>query len=108
STSEASPALLEVVTACEQWFENSGGDFSCRLGEVLALWDMAEEQQTIPVRSEALDAARAANVSDVTIDGAAITLGDGISLEPSGLAKGYIIDRGMDVLRARLPNAQAI
>lgn len=108
SIENASQALLDVVAACEDWLERSEGNFSCRLGEVIAFWDAAEEAQQVPSRNDAVAVARAARVGELTITGNSISLGEGISLEPSGLAKGYVIDQGMAVLRRELPDAAAI
>ena len=110
SASGLSPELLEVVRHCEAWKETSGGAFSCRLGGVTALWDEAERRGELPVVSDMLPTARTAGQSPILIDVAAgrIELGDAIELEPSGLAKGYIIDRAMAVLRRELPDSPAL
>ncbi len=110
STTEASPELLEVVQLCEDWFRRTAGIFSCRLGQIMNLWDAAERNQAMPKVSDMLPTARAANSAAIVINARErlIELGDSINLEPSGLAKGYIIDRAMAVLRAELPDAVAI
>lgn len=102
--------LLEVVTLCESWRERSNGVFSCRLGQIAQLWATAQEQQKLPVVMDLLKLARQINQAELGIDERkrSITLGDGVDLEPSGLAKGYIIDRAVAVLRAELPDATAI
>lgn len=110
STSLASDPLLDVVEACEAWLELSNGAFSCRLGQVIALWNEAQASQVIPKVPDVLPLARSARDNAVSIDkvGRRIELGESISLEPSGLATGYIVDRAMDVLRRELPDATAI
>jgi len=109
-TSLASDALLEVVEACETWSEVSNGAFSCRLGQVISFWNEAEARQVLPKVPEVLPIARSARESTVGFDKAArlIELGEGISLETSGLAKGYIIDQALALLRRELPGATAI
>jgi len=104
------PELVEVVTLCESWRERSAGVFSCRLGQIAQIWKTAQEQQQLPVVMDLLKLTRQINQSELTInaDTRAITLGEGIDLEPSGLAKGYIIDRAVAVLRAEAPDATAI
>ncbi|MAY03071.1 MAG: thiamine biosynthesis protein [Gammaproteobacteria bacterium] len=108
STDNAPQALIDVISACEEWLERSEGSFSCRLGEVIAFWDNAEEAQLVPDRRAANSVARMARDAELLIEGSSITLGEGLTLETSGLAKGYIIDRGMDLLRSELPGATAI
>ncbi len=104
------PELIEVVSLCETWRERSGGIFSCRLGSFTRRWQQAQEAQQLPVVLELLKQAREINQAPLDIDAArgAITLGAGIELEPSGLAKGYIIDRAMAVLRAEAASATAL
>ncbi len=108
STDSASQALVDVITACEEWVNRSEGTFSCRLGQVIDFWDAAEEAQQVPNRNDALAVARAARIGEISIAANSISLGEGIEIEPSGLAKGYIIDKGMEVLRRELPQASAI
>ena len=102
--------LMEVVTLCESWRARSDGVFSCRLGQVAQVWKTANEQQKLPVVMDLLKLARQINQAELTINPAtsAITLGDGIDLELSGLATGYIIDRAVAVLRAAVPEVTAI
>ncbi|MEX2367298.1 MAG: DUF2271 domain-containing protein, partial [Pseudohongiellaceae bacterium] len=110
SSSQASGTLLDVVRHCEDWFDRTGGNFSCRLGQVLALWDAAEENQQIPSIVNMLPPAKAASEGEITLNPEQqfIELDAAISLEPSGLAKGYIIDKAMALLRRELPQAPAI
>jgi thiamine biosynthesis lipoprotein len=108
-TDSASPALIDVVSACEDWFTRSEGNFSCRLGAVVDFWDEAEETQQVPGRNDVAPIARNANRAELTINPEQnqIVLGDGIKLDPSGLAKGYIIDRAMDILK-NIPHVTAV
>ena len=110
STDAASQALLDVISACEDWLVKSAGEFSCRMGEVVAFWDAAEEAQQVPGRQDVAPIARTASTAELLINAGQnqISLGDGIKLDPSGLAKGYIIDKAMEVLRRELPQATAI
>lgn len=110
STSLASDPLLDIVEACETWLELSNGAFSCRLGQVISLWNEAEARQEMLKVPDVLPIARTARENTLNLDKAAhrIELGEGIDLEISGLAKGYIIDKAMAVLQRELPGATAI
>ena len=108
STNQASQPLLDVVKTCEAWLESSNGAFSCRLGQVIRLWDAAEASQQKPIVPDMLPTARAARENSVLIDNAVIELGAAIDVDPSGLAKGYIIDQAMAVLKKELPDVKAI
>src|SRR5690606_3171805 len=72
-------------------------------------WNEAEANQRRPVVPDVLPIARAARENTISIDRAErrIELGESIALEPSGLAKGYIIDRTMGVLQEELPQGTA-
>ncbi len=110
TSSNASEALLDVIQSCEKWKADTNGNFSCRLGAVVDFWDAAEEAQQLPSRDDVGRVARRANRAELIINSAdrEITLGEGIKLDPSGLAKGYIIDTALAVLRSKLPEATAI
>lgn len=110
ATDSASPELLDVVQHCNVWQAATAGKFSCRLGGLQALWAEAAASQQLPERPAVRSLARAISQAELFVDADrhAIRLGEPIALDPSGLAKGYIIDRAMAVLRASLPNAQAI
>ncbi|MDC0598221.1 DUF2271 domain-containing protein [Gammaproteobacteria bacterium] len=110
STNAASAELLEIISACEQWYSRSEGKFSCKLGDILRLWDEAERAQEVPDRITVRAVARKANQASLDIDVAAATvdLPEGVTLDPSGLAKGYIIDRALTVLRAFLSEDSAV
>jgi thiamine biosynthesis lipoprotein len=102
--------LVEVVTLCESWKERSNGVFSCRLGRVQKMWKDAQQNQQLPVAHDLLLLSRGINQAKVEVDTASrsITLDDDVELEASALAKGYIIDKAVAVLRQELPDATAI
>ena len=110
TTDSASQALLDVISSCEEWFAKTEGNFSCRLGAVVDFWDNAEETQQVPSRQDLSPIARDASRAELIINAEQnqISLGDGIKLDPSGLAKGYIIDHAMTVLRNEIPDATGI
>jgi len=80
------------------------------MGQVIKFWDLAEANQVQPIVPNVLPTARTAQQGTIQIDSSArlITLGEAIDLDTSGLAKGYIIDQAMSVLRSELPDATAI
>lgn len=110
NTDSASTVLLDVVSACEDWFTRTGGVFSCRIAEITDFWDVAENIQELPSRRDVSPIARKAFNAELTINTMqnTIVLGDGIKLDASGLAKGYIIDKAMQLLRQEIPEAAAI
>jgi thiamine biosynthesis lipoprotein len=110
ATNSASTTLIDVVSACENWFTLTQGVFSCRIAEIIDFWDVAERNQSLPSRRDVSPIARKAINASLIIEPQqnAIQLGDGIKLDSSGLAKGYIIDQALEFLRRELTDVSAI
>ncbi|HWK55525.1 MAG TPA: DUF2271 domain-containing protein [Hyphomicrobiales bacterium] len=110
ASSAASTELLDVVELCETWLRRSEERFSCRLGSLIAHWREAETEQAIPDRPTLRHEARAIAEGSVTVarQSGSVQMDPAIALETSGLAKGYVIDRALAVLREQLPQAVAI
>lgn len=105
-----SATLQNVFRLCEQWLQKSEERFSCRMGKIKNLWRKAEAKQVIPDRMEVRHIARRAKLEKLDLSNISktIILPKTIELDTDGLAKGYIIDQALKVLRQKLPNAQAI
>ncbi|MDU0355674.1 DUF2271 domain-containing protein [Paraglaciecola aquimarina] len=104
------PELLEVIQLCEKWHSLSNKTFSCRLGKVKQIWQQAAEQQIVPDRVALRYQARDIQRAEVKIspEHKQVDLGDKIVLDPSGIAKGFIIDKAVAHLHNLLPAASAI
>lgn len=97
-------ALLELGA---HWFERSGGAFNPAVGVLRERWLRAVDEQVLPAVDEM--AALAATISTLpyavvsaSTDGRAWVerRGDCSLLDLHAFAKGWIVDRGIDVLRA--------
>lgn len=110
TSDSTSDVLVDVITGCEDWFTLTQGVFSCRIGEITKFWDAAEIAQELPSRRDISPIARKAINAELLINHESneIRLGEGIGLDASGLAKGYIIDQAMTSLRQAIPTAIAI
>jgi len=104
---EAGPALLEVTRRALEFWRLSDGAFDPTVLPVLELFARTFEERGAPPSDEELQAALAlVGASRVVIEGSRITLAPGAKLTLDGLAKGYAIDRAIDVLReAGVPGA---
>ncbi len=102
----ASQTLIEVLTACENYQQKTRNHFSCKLGSITALWQQAEQQQTLPDRINVRKQARQLRNKKIAIEKQNITLSEDLLLDINGLAKGYIIDAVYHALATQFPNSQ--
>lgn len=101
--SDVSVELLSVLAIAQRVSEASGGAFDPTVGPLVALWRDARRSGTMPP-ARALDSARArAGWRHLEIDTVrrAVRLGlQGMRLDLGGIAKGFILQEAMHVLRA--------
>ena len=107
---QAPNELVSVLTLCEKWLRNSNNYFSCRLGEFKQQWQTAQSSQTLPNRVALRTRARALArmPSPIHINDHQIVLEDGVVLDIDGIAKGWIIDSTMRLLKSELPQSTGI
>lgn len=107
---QAPAELLEVIELCKQWYDNTNGIFSCRMGKLGQLWQQAKTDQVVPDRVEMRRIARDIQQLPWSTkkQDQDVMLGDNVQLDPAGVAKGYIIDLLMLELRSALPQATGI
>jgi thiamine biosynthesis lipoprotein ApbE len=95
---KVSPELAEVLQACDNWREWSGGAFDPRVEALTRLWSRCAHHDRLPVPGE-LAAARAlmsAPAWRVDPDSrTAVRLSD-CPISLSGIAKGYIVERASE------------
>ena len=111
-----SSALADVLQQCLSWQEKSRAQFSCRMGTVRDYWVEAEQKQLPPSRPAVRALARAAQSAEFRLDEREhdlreehrVSIGPDLQLDIAGIAKGYIIDEALRVMRAELPQASAI
>lgn len=79
----------------------SGGVFDISIGALTDLWDIPNNNGTIPAQTQ-IDAALATvDYRQITVDGNTVTLGNpDAALDLGGIAKGYVADRMREYLNA--------
>lgn len=79
----------------------SGGVFDISIGALTDLWDIPNNNGTIPAQTQ-IDAALATvDYRQITVDGNTVTLGNpDAALDLGGIAKGYVADRMREYLHA--------
>lgn len=105
-----SPDLMRVLKACESFRKQSEDAMSCRIGEVIAIWDAAEKKDAAPDRANLRLVSGQAKRADVKLDEAAgtVTRPDVVQFRTDALAKGYIIDKALAAGRKAAPGASGM
>ncbi|MEM7805506.1 MAG: DUF2271 domain-containing protein [Pseudomonadota bacterium] len=104
-----SPELRELIGHCRHWESATGGQFSCKLGQIRSAWRDAERQDAPPARRELRALARTLRTTELPVpEDSAYVLPEGVSLDLGGIAKGYIIDKAMAAVRSVVPEAIGI
>lgn len=90
--------VIEVLSLAQDWFRRTDGAFNPCLGAVMRRWRQAELEQRVPDRAELLDLARRAQTLPYEVRGRCVlTTGDCTNVDVHGIAKGWVVDRLVDV-----------
>lgn len=96
------PRTWEAVEKIQSLSELTRGAFDMTIGAVTRLWDFASPD-TVPPDSTAISRAlRLVDSRQVLLDSVNRTIGlrqQGARLDPGGAAKGYVVDRAIEILR---------
>ncbi|MGI6161105.1 MAG: FAD:protein FMN transferase [Christensenellales bacterium] len=95
---ELSYDTAELIAAAIEYSDISGGAFDISIAPVSTLWEFGESER-MPTKDELLAALPFVGYKGISIDGNTVTLGEGMSVELGGIAKGYIADRISDFLK---------
>ena len=99
--------MAAVLRACEEWRIKTSGSLSCRLGEIKAIWKEAVNNNSTPNTERMKRLAGASSEAAFTLAGNAVEAGT-LKLDPTSLAKGYILDRALEAARRQAPAATGI
>jgi thiamine biosynthesis lipoprotein len=96
----ASPELVELASLSKKYYEISGGSFDITISPVLKLWQEGLWKESQEVQDEKVGQALELVGSDmITIEGSRIYFtSEGMSADLGGIAKGYAVDKALDVL----------
>jgi thiamine biosynthesis lipoprotein len=94
--------LFEVLSAAKEYSNLSDGAFDITIGPVVQLWRKAKEENSTP-DPEALKKAReAVGYESLILDAENMTVQfdkDGMFIDLGGIAKGYAIDKAIEILQ---------
>lgn len=98
---------FELVEHCLYFSAISDGLFDISIGPLVDLWDINGENPKVPSRSEIDEAKNKINYRNIAVDreNRAVSVTDGMSIDPGAVAKGFITDRLVAVLRERKINS---
>src|SRR5437763_47499 len=103
-TVRVSDDLFVVLARALDLWRRSEGAFDVTVGPFVELWRTARRTGRLPPRAALDSAARRVGSDKVHLDSAARTVRldvPGMRLDLGGIAKGYILDRALDALRAQ-------
>lgn len=100
--SNADPALLEVVSHALQISELTQGAFDISIKPLVDLYqENQQNEMSLPSDEAIADSLARVDYQRVLVDGHLITFKHpGMAITLDGIAKGYIVDMGVDILRA--------
>lgn len=98
---EVHDETVELIRYGIAFGDLSSGVFDISIGALTDLWDIPNNNGTIPAQSQ-IDAALATvDYRQITVDGNTVTLGNpDAALDLGGIAKGYVADRMREYLNA--------
>lgn len=98
---KASPITLEVIELGLELGKRTGGVFDITVGAVLDLWGFGSGRYHVPSEEEIASALDTVDYTKVEVDRSQsmVRIPEGAVLDLGGIAKGYIIDAGTQVLR---------
>ena len=97
------PEVFDALKRAVEVAEASNGAFDPTVAPLVALWRTSRESRTLPTPDAVAAARRLVGWSRVELDESAMTVrlpDPGMRLDLGGIAKGFIIQRALDSLRA--------
>ena len=99
---DLTPEMVEVLDYAQQISNLTDGSFDVTSAPLMKLWGFYDDELTVPTDEELTDTLELVNYENLTVDkrGAKATLADekaGIDL--GGIAKGYGVDKAVEVLK---------
>ncbi|MCZ6776807.1 MAG: FAD:protein FMN transferase [Ignavibacteria bacterium] len=96
-----SEELVSLLEESLKFAEESGGAFNVAVGPIVQAWDFLAEQPRVPERERIDKLLPLIDYRLISMNGNKVYLQKkGMSLDLGGIAKGYAVDRAVDVLKA--------
>jgi thiamine biosynthesis lipoprotein len=97
-----SPETMEVIKKAQEISKLSEGGFDITVGPLTELWRRAREKKIPPSPEEVKEKLDLVNFKNIEMnrEGKVFSKKKGMALDLGGIAKGYAVDRGFDILRS--------
>ena len=97
-----SPETMEVIKKAQEISKLSEGGFDITVGPLTELWRRAREKKIPPSAEEVKEKLDLVNFKNIEMnrEGKVFSKKKGMALDLGGIAKGYAVDRGFDILRS--------
>jgi thiamine biosynthesis lipoprotein len=105
------PELFDFIARSIEYSRASDGAFDITVGPLMKAWGLFRGDGRVPTERELLAARRRVGYHHVLLDPAARTVRfdvPGVELDLGGIAKGYAVDRAIDLLRRRRVTAALV
>ncbi len=96
---EVAEETLELIQYAKEYSELSQGVFDITVKPLSDLWDYNNPNPKIPQRDEIQDALKSVGYQNIEIQGNKIIVRNNAKLELGGIAKGYIADKLVELLK---------
>lgn len=105
-----SPDMIRLLENCQLWEDKTGNMLNCQLGSLQKLWQDAVVRNIEPDRIDVRKFTHESLSQQIRInpETGQVTRPEALLLDPTALAKGYILDRALEQARAASPNATGI
>ncbi|WP_417347048.1 FAD:protein FMN transferase [Ferrimonas sp.] len=113
ATHRVNPELFELIQTGVEWHRLSEGYFNIAIGPVVQLWRQHrfrctkgasnERECSLPTDAELRAAAEHTRIANIQLDPAdhSVTMTEGMSLDLGGIAKGWMVEKVLDHLKAQ-------
>lgn len=99
---EVSPETLEVIKEALKFSQITGGAFDITVEPLINLWKKAAEDEIIPTMQDINEVLPLVNYRNIIVEGNLIRFAkEGMQIDLGGVAKGYAVDKAIEVLKKR-------
>ncbi len=95
-----SSELIRLLNVANDFSKHSGGSFDVTVGPIVKAWDFLGSEHEIPTRGRMRLLRRLVDFRNIVIDSPKVYLRQrGMRLDLGGIAKGYAVDRSVELLK---------
>jgi FAD:protein FMN transferase len=98
------PELFDFISECVKYSRESDGAFDITVGPLMKAWGFFRDEGRLPSDSELSKARSSTGYQHIILNEKERTIRfdrDGVELDLGGIAKGYAVDRAVNLLKAR-------